>query len=123
LDEQILIGDNPSLLHKGVWNRPNSSSPPEAGNTVLTGHRFTYDGPATFYSLDKVQVGDAIVIYWEGKEYDYIVSETKVVPASAVEIEAPSNYSQLTLYTCTPLWSAKDRLVVVANPTQGVFRE
>ncbi|OGL24801.1 hypothetical protein A2884_02430 [Candidatus Saccharibacteria bacterium RIFCSPHIGHO2_01_FULL_48_12] len=115
LDQHIYQGTSPWLLHKGVWARPNTSTPPKGGNTVLTGHRFTYDGPATFYSLDKLAKGDKVVVYWQGKEFNYTVTETKVVAPTAVEIEKATASDQLTLYTCTPLWSAKNRLVVVAK--------
>jgi sortase (surface protein transpeptidase) len=30
-------------------------------------------------------------------------------------VEAPTDEHILTLYTCTPLWSAKDRLVIKAR--------
>ena len=115
LDEHIWQSTNPWILNKGVWARPNASTPPQGSNTVLTGHRFTYDGPATFYSLDKLANGDKIIVYWEGKEYDYTVIDTKVVPPTAIEIEKSTTEKQLTLYTCTPLWSAKNRLVVIAK--------
>ncbi len=116
LDQHIYEGDSAYLVHKGVWARPKTSTPPNGSNTVLVGHRFTYSGPATFYSLDKVGVGDQIVLYWQGKEYDYKVSSTRVVPAVATEIEDQTKDPQLTIYTCTPIWSATDRLVVVAKP-------
>lgn len=116
LDEHIYTGSSPYLVNKGVWARPNTSTPPEGGNTVLVGHRFTYDGPATFYSLDKVTKGDSIVVYWQSKEYDYQVETIEVVPPTAVEVEAPTKDAQLTIYTCTPLWSAKNRLVLIAKP-------
>ena len=83
---------------------------------MLVGHRFTYDGPATFYSLDKVSIGDNIVVYWSSREYDYRVESIKVVPPTAIEVEAPTKDAQLTIYTCTPLWSAKNRLVIVSKP-------
>lgn len=124
LNEHIYVGTNPHLVNKGVWARPNASTPPQKSNTVLVGHRFTYDGPATFYSLDKVTTGDPIIVYWQGKEYDYRVATTKVVPPTAVEVEAPSGAPELTVYTCTPLWSATNRLVVVAKLTnQGQTSE
>lgn len=118
LNEHIYEGTSPYLVNKGPWALPKSSTPPKAGNTVIVGHRFTYDGPATFYSLDKVATGDNIVIYWQGKEYDYRVAAIKVVSATAVEVESPTNSPQLTVYTCTPLWSAKDRLVIIAKPIE-----
>ena len=115
LNEHIYEGSSPYLVNKGVWALPKTSTPPKGGNTVLVGHRFTYDGPATFYSLDKVKTGDNMVIYWQGKEYDYQVSSVQVVPPTALEVENPTKNAQLTVYTCTPLWSAKNRLVVVAK--------
>ena len=115
LDKPIFIGDNPNLVHKGVWHRPLTSTPGNNSNTVLVGHRFTYKDPAVFYSLDEVQMDDPIVLAWDGKLYVYRVGEIKTVPANAVEIEAPTSEERLTIYTCTPLWSVKDRLVLIAK--------
>jgi sortase A len=118
LDEQIFVGTDQNLVHKGVWQRPAGSAPDKGGNTVLVGHRFTYSSPAVFYHLDKVKAGDVLAVYWNEKEYVYKVAETKVVPATAIEIEAPSERAKLTIYTCTPIWSAKDRLVIIAEPQE-----
>ncbi len=115
LDEKIFEGADPNTVHKGVWARPNTSTPIKGSNTVLVGHRFTYNGPATFYHLDKVIVGDRILVYWQGKEYNYGVKSIKTVPATATEVENATSTPTLTLYTCTPLWSAKDRLVITAE--------
>lgn len=115
LNEAVYEGSDPNTVHKGVWARPHTSTPNKGSNTVLVGHRFTYNGPATFYHLNKVIVGDRILIYWQGIEYNYAVTAVKVVPATAVEIEDSTTIDTLTIYTCTPLWSAKDRLVVVAQ--------
>lgn len=115
LDEPILEG-SASALNSGVWRRPNTSVPSIKNNTVLAGHIFTYDDPTgVFYNLNKVNVGDKIAVYWEGSEYLYEASEKKEVPASAIEIEAPTDTAQLTLYTCTPLWNPVNRLVVIAE--------
>lgn len=115
LDEHIFTGSDPYLVHKGVWARPNTSTPDKGGNTVMVGHRFTYNGASVFYNLDKIEVGDKISVYWNKTEYIYTVNETKVVPATQISIEDPTDTAQLTLYTCTPIWSAKDRLVIVAS--------
>lgn len=120
MDEAIYQGSQ-SELNKGAWLRPKTSTPDKGSNSVIVGHRFTYtDDNAVFYHLDKVVPGDIIAVYWGGKEFNYRVREVKVVPASAIEIEDPTDNAQLTLYTCTPLWSAKDRLVVVADE---IYRE
>ena len=120
LDQQIFDGHAADTLKKGLWRRPQTSTPAQGGNTVIVGHRLTYTNPrGTLYHLDKVQVGDPVGVTWEGKNYVYIVREVKVVPAIAVEIEAPTEEPQLTIYTCTPLWLPKDRLAVIATPAKS----
>lgn len=99
----------------GTWRRPNTANPTMEGNTVIVGHRFYGSNTATFYHLDKVAVGDTIAVYWGEKELLYEVSETKVVAPEEVSIEAPTADKRLTLYTCTPIWTAKQRLVVIAH--------
>lgn len=116
LNVPINEGQNISALNTGSWRRPNTSSPNKDGNTVIVGHRFTYRGNDMFYHLDKVKQGDNIRIWWEGKKYDYTVRAISEVGPEKTEVEAPTEIKQLTLYTCTPLWSAKNRLVVVAKP-------
>lgn len=103
-------------LKKGMWHRPNTSNPALGANTVVAAHRYLYtNGPNTFYHLDKVKVADEISVFWEGKWYKYVVSEIKEVAPDAIDIEAPTEKPILTLYTCTPLWTAEKRLVVIAN--------
>ncbi len=116
LEEQIYEGSDVSVVNKGIWRRPMSSNPITGGNTVLAGHRFIYSGPAVLYHLDKVKVGDEVGVYWDDQLIVYEVEDVSVVSPAAVEIEAPTNDNRLTIYTCTPLISAKDRLVVIARP-------
>jgi LPXTG-site transpeptidase (sortase) family protein len=108
----------PSLA-KGVWHSSRSSTPDRGSNTVMAGHRFTYNGfqrgASTFYDLDKVKQGDDIVVYWQNKRYNYKVTNTLVVSPSQVSIENPTSQPELTLYTCTPLWTSISRLVVQAR--------
>lgn len=117
LDEQIYEGDSASILNKGLWRRPRTSTPDNGGNTVIVGHRFTYHNSAVFYDLDKVKVGDTIAVYWNQKRYSYTVDSIFIVTPDQVTIEANSGKPMLTLYTCTPLWTSKLRLVVQANLT------
>lgn len=115
LDQKIWIGDNTALVDKGVWHIPRSSTPDKGSNTVLVGHRFTYNGPAVFYHLDKMKIYDPIVLSWGGKIYYYKVQQKKVVKPTELSIESPTDDPTLTLYTCTPLWSTKERLVIIAH--------
>jgi LPXTG-site transpeptidase (sortase) family protein len=118
VDTEIKEGPNMDVAaNEGVWRRPNGSSDPLKSNMVLAGHRFAYTHPyGAFYHLDKVKVGDALALYWNGQEYIYKVSSSKVVEPTATYIENPTSAPTLTLYTCTPIWSAKQRLVITAEP-------
>lgn len=116
VDSPIVEGIGPDVLSRGLWRRPHASTPDKGGNTVITGHRFLYSaGPKTLYNLDKIKLGDKFFLFWQGKEYDYEVVDIFVVEPNQVEIEDNTVEPILTLYTCTPLWSAKQRLVVRAR--------
>lgn len=115
LDEEIHEGANFSTLKKGLWRRPHTSTPDKGGNTVIVGHRFTYGDPSVFYHLDKIKQGDRFPLYWQGREYVYQVDTITVVSPLDLEVEKNTAKPMLTLYTCTPLWSAKQRLVIRAG--------
>ncbi|HEY8999498.1 MAG TPA: class E sortase [Candidatus Saccharimonadales bacterium] len=118
-DEPIIEGKTITALRYGPWHIPTGSSPDKGGNTVIAGHRFTYTNPrGTFYYLNKVQVGDEIGVIWQGKTYEYKVTTTEVVPPTDMAVENQTASPTLTLFTCTPLWLPKDRLVVVASLEQ-----
>jgi LPXTG-site transpeptidase (sortase) family protein len=115
VDDAIIIGSDSSNLWKGIWHRPQTSTPPQGGNTVLVGHRYAYGENSSFYHLDKVKPGDLFSIWWDGTEYVYEVTSIKIVSPNAVEIEENTTDPIVTLYTCTPLWTAKQRLVIVGS--------
>jgi LPXTG-site transpeptidase (sortase) family protein len=124
VNEPILEGSGIGVINNGgTWRRPNASLPTENNNTVIVGHRFYGNNVSTFYHLDKVLPGQKLALYWEGKEILYEVTETKVVEATAVEIEAKTLERRLTIYTCHPVWTAKNRLVVIAKPVTELEQE
>jgi LPXTG-site transpeptidase (sortase) family protein len=112
-------GNSVSVLEKGIWHRPKTGNPAAGGNTVFVAHRFLYtSGPNTFYHLDKLAPGDRFAVWWEGTRYEYTVESEGEVRPSATEIELPTSDNRVTLWTCTPLFTAKNRLVVVAKLTK-----
>jgi len=116
VDGVIYEGEDKTVLEKGLWRRPFSSTPDRGGNTVIVAHRFLFtEGPNTFYHLDKMEEGDTFELTWEDKKYNYKVFEVSIVEPSAIEIEQNTKESIITLYTCTPLWTAEKRLVVKAK--------
>lgn len=118
LDAAVNEGPYANTLQKGLWHRPKTSTPDKGGNTVIVGHRFTYQSPSLFYHLDALKTGDQFALFWQGKEYTYTVSEVKTVEPNQLEIEENTTEPTLTLYTCTPMWTAKQRLVIIAKPTE-----
>ncbi len=119
LNQPILegsIAQQYKVLNNGIWRFPHSSTPDKGGNTVLIGHRFTYTNPrGIFYFLNKVKVNDEIGVWWNNKEYSYKVVTVAEVRPTDTAIEANTTNPELTLFTCTPLWLPKDRLVIVAG--------
>lgn len=109
--------DGKSALRNGAWHIPGTSTPDRGGNMVLGGHRYLFRPPSskTFYNLDKLAVGDTVNLSWQGTVHTYVVRESKVVAPSAVSILSDTKDDILTLFTCTPLFSSKQRLVVIAE--------
>lgn len=122
LDKKINEGKNIAAANTGPWRLPYTSTPEEGGNTVIVGHRFSYVNPdaASFYMLDGVNLKDKIYVVYDHKLYQYKVVDIKVVSPSEISVEAKTDKPRLTLYTCTPLWTATDRLVIIAEPTGKV---
>lgn len=117
LDQPIVEDTNLyRALDKGVWRWPGGSTPDKGGNTVLVGHRFTYTKPkGVFYFMDKLHQADTVGIVWNNKTYIYRVTGTQVVPPTQTSILNATEQPTLTMYTCTPLWLPKNRLVVTAS--------
>lgn len=113
--QPIHEGQGLDTVDKGVWRRPQTSTPDKGSNTVLVGHRFVYQSAGVFYHLDKLKKDDKITIYWQGEAYEYQVLSTFIASPEQVEVEAPSSEPTLTLYTCAPLLTAENRLIIKAK--------
>lgn len=119
VDAPIIDSKNGSwALMRGMWRLPKTSTPDKGSNTVISGHRWLYKYPhkMTFWALDKVKIGDEIIIVWNGKTIKYRVFETKIVNQYATSILNPTKEPILTIFTCDPIYVGKNRLVVLAKP-------
>lgn len=105
------------VLNKGAWRIPQGSTPDKGSNTIISAHRYKYLPPnnLTFYLLDKLEAGDIVNVIWEGKLYNYEVADSKIVPPEEISILNPTDKPILTLFTCDPIWSEKNRLVVIGE--------
>lgn len=116
LNEPIKEGADISVIDNGgTWRRPQTSTPDQGGNTVIVAHRYFASRASTFYHLDKITSSDRFAVYWDKQEYLYEVVSTEIVDASVTQVEDQTDVPTITLYTCHPLWTAEDRLVVVAH--------
>jgi sortase A len=71
----------------------------------LLGHVSSIDAGNVFALLDRVQVGDELVVDGESAQsYTYRVSEVKRVPRDDLSVMERSDEATLTLITCTGAW-------------------
>ena len=96
---------------------PWTPLPGQPGNAVISGHRTTYGAP--FYDLDAVSIGDEIVVETVIGTHVYEVRSVQVVAPTAVEVTYWRPGAWLTLTTCHPRLSARERLVVQAELVAG----
>lgn len=120
VETKILEGNSLDVLLKeeGVWREPDTLKPGTFGNMTLAGHRFQYIPPntATLYNLDKLQIDDEVRIYWEGKELKYKINRVFEVNPDEVWIkDQPTDAEEITIYTCTPIYTSEKRLVIKAK--------
>ncbi|WP_433536376.1 class E sortase [Micromonospora sp. CA-249363] len=98
---------------------PTSAQPGQVGNFSVAGHR----NRATFWRLDELHDGDAIVVESKTDWYVYRVAQTRIVKPTQVEVVAPvpgepnkkPTKRMLTLTTCNPKWDNYQRLIIHAE--------
>jgi sortase A len=117
VDKYVVQGVGLADLRKGPGHYPQTPMPGEQGNAAIAGHRTTYGAP--FNRLDELSPGDDILVTTLKGSFTYKVSGTKVVKPDQVEVLDPTATPTLTLTTCNPKYSAKERLVVTANLAPG----
>lgn len=98
---------------------PSSALPGEVGNFSVAGHR----NRATFWRLDELNDGDAIVVESKTDWYVYKVTQSRIVKPTQVEVVAPvpgrpgdkPTKRMLTLTTCNPKFDNYQRLIIHAE--------
>lgn len=113
VDWIVVEGVSVSQLKKGPGHYPGTAYPGEKGNVVVSGHRTTYGAP--FFRLDELKVGDTIRLVARNGTFSYKITESKIVAPTDLTVVVPSDDSRLTLTTCHPRFSARQRLIVVAS--------
>jgi sortase A len=113
VDVVVVEGTTSSALRAGAGHYPNTPLPCEQGNVAIAGHRTTYGKP--FNHLDLLKPGDDIILETPIGECTYKVSKPPYpVQPNDGSVIAATPAPALTLTTCHPKGSARQRLIVRA---------
>jgi sortase A len=121
LDKQWVVveGVTQKAIRYAPGHYPSSADPGQVGNFAVAGHR----NRATFWRLDELNVGDAIVVETKKEWFVYKVTRSHIVKPSAIEVVAPvpgkpgvkATTAMLTLTTCNPKFDNYQRLIIHAQ--------
>jgi sortase A len=113
VDAPIVQGDGWEQLKKGVGQHIGSPDPGQDGNIVLSAHNDVFG--EIFRDLEKIKIGDQIIIFSQQRQYVYVVTNSLIVLPTQVEVMQPSSDATLTLITCYPYLVDNKRIVVKAK--------
>lgn len=106
-------------LQVGVVRYPNGVAPGDLGVVTIAGHSTgePWKGPYRFAFLQarKLQPGDLINVDHNGTRYTYRVTGQRIInPEATPFLDSVSDRPKLSIISCWPLWTTKQRLVVEA---------
>jgi sortase A len=113
VDAVVVEGTTASALRAGAGHYPGTPLPCEDGNVAIAGHRTTYGKP--FANVDRLKTGDLIVLETPVGSCTYQIERAPyVVDKSDFSPVQPTKARALTLTSCHPKGSAKQRIIVRA---------
>ncbi len=113
VDKIVVEGVALPDLKKGPGHYPDTPLPGQEGNAAIAGHRTTYGAP--FNRIDELVPGDEILVDTVQGEFRYLVSEQLIVSPTQVDVLDDKGDNRLTLTACHPKYSARQRIIVVAQ--------
>ena len=113
----VVEGVSRKDLKSGAGHMPATPLPGQPGNAVISGHRTTYGAP--FHELDQLEPGDLIEVETALGVHTYAVDESIIVKPTAIWVAENRDGAWLTLTTCHPKFSSRQRLVVFAELVDG----
>jgi sortase A len=111
--------DRVKILNKGlIGHYVGTEGPGRVGNFATSAHRTTYGKP--YNKVADLQVGDSLIVETAQHYYVYKMYATEIVYPDAVRVIWPVPNEEgaqptkriITLTTCHPMFSAKQRFVV-----------
>lgn len=113
VDAPIVQGDGWEQLKKGVGQHVGTSNPGQEGNMVLSAHNDIFG--EIFRDLDQLKAGDQVIVHTNQRYYTYVISGSKMVEPTQVEVMDSTNQPKLTLVSCYPYLVDNQRIVVTAR--------
>ncbi|MFP5321451.1 MAG: class E sortase [Acidimicrobiia bacterium] len=114
VDTVVVEGTTASALRAGAGHYPSTPLPCEVGNVAIAGHRTTYGRP--FHDLDRLEAGDRITLETPIGSCTYEVERTWITDPTDIGVVANTpDQARLTLTTCHPKGSARQRLILSAT--------
>jgi len=129
VDTVVVEGTSKEALDAGSGHYSESAIPGQPGNVAIAGHRVTYGKP--FHDLDQLAEGDRAFLDTPVGSYVYEMvpsfgghANPWVIAPDDWSVIAPTPEPMLTLTTCHPKGSARQRLVarlrLVETPPETV---
>jgi len=120
--EKIEKADYDDYLYNGVVKYPYTPDPGQTWNVFIFGHSSYYwwkHNPygTIFAKLPALRHGDIIIVSWNWKIYKYRIFKKFVLWPRQVQ-HTYKKYTKgqyLSLMTCYPIWTDRQRMVVVAE--------
>ena len=120
LDNKVVVeGVGRDELRKGPGHVPSTVLPGQDGTFGVSGHRTTYGAP--FYRLNELAKGDTITVVSREAIYTYTVTRTAIVRPTDTQVldnvvgTDGKPKATITLTTCHPRYSARQRLIVFGD--------
>lgn len=116
----VQLGTGTQVLREGLGLYAGSPRPGSIGNVALAGHRTTWGAPLRH--LNRMRAGDRISIWTAQGRYDYRVTSQGVTTPDDTSVIQPAvagGTAMLTMTTCTPEFSARQRLWIHAVLVSG----
>lgn len=114
-------GTTRDVLTRGIGHYAETGLPGAVGNFAVAGHRTTYGKP--FNQIDKLVEGDVVMVETRDTYFVYRVTSHQIVAPTQVSVLLPvpdeperkATVATLTLTSCHPEFSARERYVVHAE--------
>lgn len=118
VDDVVMYeGVDRETLQQGPGHIETTPLPGQPGNAVISGHRTTHGRP--FFDFDLLKAGDRVEVETRVGTHVYEVREIQIVQPTDVWVADNRAGGWLTMTTCHPKFSARERLVVWAEMVDG----